>query len=69
MNKSHRDSALPTRRPAGETADQYPNVVAASGRWRIIRCRDDIQFIVQRRAAGSWMKVRRPRFGPFSDLI
>ena len=36
-----------------ETADNYGRVIAASGRWRVIRCKDDIQFIVQRRQAGS----------------
>ena len=30
-----------------ETDDEYPSI-ARSGRWRIIRCRDDIQWIVQR---------------------
>ncbi len=30
-----------------ETDDDYPSI-ARSGRWRIIRCRDDIQWIVQR---------------------
>lgn len=33
-----------------ETGDDWP-ALAASGRWRVIRCRDDIQFIVQRKAA------------------
>lgn len=32
-----------------ETADEYARVLAASGRWRVIRCRDDLQFIVQKR--------------------
>ncbi len=47
-----------------ETADDYPSI-ARSGRWRIIRCRDDIQWIVQRderrgpagRAARPWRGV------------
>ena len=30
-----------------ETADDYPSI-ARSGRWRVIRCRDDIQWTVQR---------------------
>ncbi len=34
-----------------ETADDYDRVLAARGRWRVIRCRDDRQWIVQRRAA------------------
>ena len=29
-----------------ETADDYPSI-AQSGRWRVVRCRDDIQWIVQ----------------------
>ncbi len=32
---------------ARESADDYPSI-ARSGRWRVIRCRDDIQWIVQR---------------------
>ncbi len=32
-----------------ETADDYPSI-ARSGRWRIIRCKDNIQWIVQRDA-------------------
>ncbi len=32
-----------------ETDDEYPSL-AWSGRWRVIRCRDDIQWIVQRDA-------------------
>ncbi len=38
-----------------ETADDYDRVLIASGRYRIIRCKDDIQFIIQR---------RRPNGGP-----
>ena len=34
-----------------ETADDYKRVLAASSLWRVIRCRDDRQWIVQRRAA------------------
>ena len=30
-----------------ESDDDYPSV-ARSGRWRVIRCRDDIQWILQR---------------------
>jgi hypothetical protein len=36
-----------------ETADAYARALAVSGWWRIVRCRDDIQFIVQRRRGGS----------------
>ncbi len=47
-----------------ESDDEYPSI-ARSGRWRIIRCRDDIQWIVQRderrgsagRAACPWRGV------------
>jgi len=53
MHKLYRDTAVPARRSASETSDHYRDVVAASGRWRIIRCRDNIQFIIQRRQAGS----------------
>jgi len=35
-----------------ETADDYGHVLAASGRWRVIRCRDDVQFIAQKRQRG-----------------
>ncbi len=51
-------------RKPGESEDGYPSI-ARSGRWRIIRCRDDIQWIVQRderrgpggRAAYPWRGV------------
>jgi hypothetical protein len=36
-----------------ETADGYHGTLAASGRWRAIRCRDDLQFILQRRRGGN----------------
>ena len=38
--------------PVTETADAYPHVLAASARWRVIRCRGDLQVIVQFRKAG-----------------
>ncbi|MEL7303034.1 MAG: hypothetical protein AAGJ53_05010 [Pseudomonadota bacterium] len=42
-----------------ETADTYAAVVASSGRFRVVRCKDDLQFIVQRRkyegaGGGKW---------------
>ncbi len=43
-----------------ETADDYPSI-ARSGRWRIVRCRDDIQWIVQRDARrGCAGRAQRP---------
>ncbi|RMD92993.1 MAG: hypothetical protein D6811_05850 [Alphaproteobacteria bacterium] len=49
---STRDRALPPE--AGhETSDRYARALATSGRWRVIRCKDDLQFIVQRRRGGS----------------
>lgn len=44
-----------------ETADGYASTLVGSGRWRVIRCRDDLQFIVQKRAgrakARPWQAV------------
>ena len=41
------------KRQPGETADDYPHVVAQlSDGWRVIRCAGDIQWILQRRDAG-----------------
>lgn len=44
-----------------ETSEAYARVLATSGRWRVIRCKDDLQFVVQERArrAGSrpWRAV------------
>ncbi len=42
------DAQCGCRKPR-ESDDDYPSL-ARSGRWRIIRCRDDIQWIVQRDA-------------------
>ncbi len=53
MNHDTQNSMTLARRRASETSDFYGHVVACSGRWRIIRCRDDIQFIIQSRQAGS----------------
>jgi hypothetical protein len=39
-----------------ETSDDYGCVISSSGRWRVIRCKDDLQYIVQKRAGGA-----RPR--------
>lgn len=36
-----------------ETGDAYSRVLAASGQWRVVRCKDDAQFIVQKRRGGS----------------
>jgi hypothetical protein len=36
----------------GERSDTYPDVILRVGRHRIIRCRNDIQWITQRRPAG-----------------
>ena len=36
-----------------ETSDAYGGVIVLSGRWRVVRCRDDIQYIVQKRQAWS----------------
>ncbi len=49
-----------TCRKPRETDDGYPSI-ARSGRWRIIRCRDDIQWIVQRdrRKGGSGRGLSR----------
>lgn len=47
--------AAPDARPFGERADAWPRVLARSGAWRVIRCRSDLQWIVQqRRAAEQW---------------
>ena len=42
-----------------ESDDDYPSI-ARSGRWRVIRCKDDIQWIVQRdrRKGGSGYALR-----------
>ena len=46
-----------------ETADDYPSI-ARSGRWRIIRCKDNIQWIVQRdRRKGCAGRSPRPWVG------
>lgn len=42
-----------TQRHHHETADCYSGVVARlSGDWRVIRCKDDLQWILQRRKKG-----------------
>ena len=49
----HAKRALPnlSGHRTGEESDSYPNVVARLGDdWRVIVCRDGIQWIVQRRA-------------------
>lgn len=33
-----------------ETANDYRHIIAEHGAWRVIRCRDDAQFIVQYKA-------------------
>ncbi len=46
-----------------ESADGYPSI-ARSGRWRVIRCKDDIQWILQRdRRRGSPRLDARPWVG------
>ena|SRR5437868_1950169 len=40
-----------------ETADDYPHIVMLSPNWRVIRCADGLQWILQRR--GSPEKPRR----------
>lgn len=36
-----------------ETSDDYKNIVVPGLSWRVIRCRGDIQFIIQRRWGGT----------------
>jgi len=41
-----------------ETDDEYPHVVLRLGNaWRIIGCRDDMQWIFQRRAGSAWRSL------------
>ncbi|QMV02593.1 hypothetical protein GHV40_14385 [Devosia sp. D6-9] len=67
-----------TLRPAGATchreeAENYDRIQVDMGRdWRLIECRDNIQFILQRKSPGSavgvrWRNVRyhRTRDTPF----
>lgn len=53
MQKTYQDTDATTRAATSETSDCYRRVIVRSGHWRIIRCKDDLQFIVQRRQAGS----------------
>ena len=39
-----------------ETADSYDGIIVKSGRYRIIRCKDDLQWIIQRRKGGQRSK-------------
>ena len=39
-----------------ETGDDYTRVLVRSSRWRVVRCKDNLQFIIQRRRGGT-----RPR--------
>jgi len=36
-----------------ETAEDYAHMIAVIDRWRLVRCKDDLQFIVQERARGA----------------
>lgn len=55
-----------------ETADDYGRILAVSGRWRVVRCTDDLQFIVQERRGGArprrWVAqayvLNEPALGP-----
>ena len=54
----------PLHRKAGkevsvrETGDEYPHVVLRLGNdWRIVGCRDDMQWIFQRRAGSAWRSL------------
>lgn len=37
----------------GEASDSYPTVAVLNDRWRVIRCRTSIQWILQKRRGGS----------------
>lgn len=38
-----------------EQAEDYPHVVSTlNSQWRVIRCRDEIQWILQRKTGGRW---------------
>ena len=42
-----------------ETSDQYLHIVChLNSRWRVIRCRHDLQWIIQRRSSGDLNKGR-----------
>ncbi len=51
------------RKPRETSDDDYPSI-ARSGRWRVIRCKDDVQWIVQRdRRGGGSGRALRPWAG------
>ena len=45
-------SASHTRRQ--EQSDAYPSIARVNPSWRVIRCRDDMQWILQRRDGATW---------------
>jgi hypothetical protein len=51
-----RSAALTTPPTASELEESYPSV-AQWGDVRVIRCRDDIQWIVQRYSGGRWSPI------------
>jgi hypothetical protein len=46
-----RDAHLPVAR-LGEETDDYPTVAVLNATWRVIACRQSIQWILQRRRGG-----------------
>jgi hypothetical protein len=45
-------NAVPAR--VSERDDAYPAIAQLSAQWRVIRCRDDMQWILQKRQGGLW---------------
>jgi hypothetical protein len=41
-------------RPRREENDAYPTVANLNARWRVIECKNSIQWILQRRCRGRW---------------
>jgi hypothetical protein len=60
FNPAEVPDAVPTtahgrKKRRSEEADDYADVVSnLSSTWRVIRCRDAIQWILQRRTGGRW---------------
>src|SRR5262245_31588284 len=46
--------AVPARRLGLETDESYPAVARLNDRWRVINCRDDLQWILQKRNGDQW---------------
>ncbi|WP_377190645.1 hypothetical protein [Ruegeria meonggei] len=58
LHEKKKFSEKPLRKPRRETQDNYAHEIARVDRFRVISCKDNIQWIIQKQNSGARSKTR-----------